>query len=658
MSSTASVGGLVSGLDTNSILDQLYQLARTPIRSLEAKKETLSRKALAWSQLEARLINFRTTATPLASPLGFQLLRATSSHLDLATASASSDAVPGSYSFTVQALAQTHQLKSQGYTDIDQTEVGSGTVTITVGSGDPIVIDVDNFTLGELRDAINDSGAGVTAAIVNDGSGTTPYRLIISSQTSGLDGEVDAVVSLAGGTAPTFSDLQAAQDAQIQLGSGAGALSITSGSNTITDGIPGITLQLLDADPATTVNLTVSQDNTAIEGRINDLVETYNAIIEFFSEQFSYDATTGQSGTLFADYRLQNLQMDLVAAVTNQVTGLTAGSRSLADLGIRSDSTGKLIVDAATLSAALAADIDDVVNVFAAVGEAADSAITYLAATTDTQPSGSAGWDVDITQVATQSRVTGGVAQNVPLAADETLTIQGVNISLTAGMTQAQVVAAINAVEDQTGVTAIATDASGQGSGAYLTLTRSAYGSAYHLSALASLSNQGGNDTSGLGNVTVTDETPGGESGVGTGAAGFDVDGTIGGESATGSGQRLTADSGDPHGLALLVTATETGSYGNVVFTVGAAEAAFRVVVDATDTYEGTIAAARDLIDDTITDIDQEIARLDGLIEQEQTRLRASFARMEEALAKFESQSQLLTRYVSQMQANSSGSSS
>jgi flagellar hook-associated protein 2 len=246
----------------------------------------------------------------------------------------------------------------------------------------------------------------------------------------------------------------------------------------------------------------------------------------------------------------------------------------------------------------------------------------------------------------------------VPLAADETLTIQGVNISLTAGMTQAQVIAAINAVEGQTGVTASATDASGQGSGTYLTLARSAYGSAYHLSALSSLSNQGGNDTSGLGNVAVTDETPAGESGVGTGAAGLDVEGTIGGESATGSGQRLTADSGNPHGLALLVTATEAGSYGNVVFTVGAAEAAFRVAVDATDTYDGTIAAARDLIDDTITDIDQEIARLDSLIEQEQTRLRASFARMEAALAKFESQSQLLTRYVSQMQANSSGSSS
>ncbi len=154
--------------------------------------------------------------------------------------------------------------------------------------------------------------------------------------------------------------------------------------------------------------------------------------------------------------------------------------------------------------------------------------------------------------------------------------------------------------------------------------------------------------------MTVTEETPGGESGGGTGAAGLDVEGTIGGESATGSGRRLTADSGDPDGLALLVTATETGSYGNVVFTVGAAAAAFRVVVDATDMYDGTIAAARELIDDTITDIEQEITRLEGLIELEQERLRASFARMEVALANFQSQSQFLSNYTDQMQANSS----
>ncbi len=278
MSSAASVGGLISGIDTNSILDQLYQLARAPIQRLEAEKETLNTQSVAWSHLEARLINFRTNACQLASPAGFLVYAAATSHPDLVTATASSSAVAGTYTLNVQALAQTHQLGSQGYADTDQTEVGSGTVSITVGDGDPTVIDVDDFTLAELRDAINDADAGVSAAIINDGSDTDPYRLLLTSKTGGLDGEMSLGISLSGGTAPTFSDVQPAQDAEIKLGSGAGAITISSGSNTFDDVIQGVTFTALDADPTTTVTLTVTRDNQAIQSRITDLVETYNSL--------------------------------------------------------------------------------------------------------------------------------------------------------------------------------------------------------------------------------------------------------------------------------------------------------------------------------------------------------------------------------------------
>ncbi len=653
MSSAASVGGLISGIDTNALLDQLYQLARAPIDRLEASKQALNAQSIAWSSLEVRLLNFRTAASQLSSPASFDLYTASASHSDLVSASSSASAVPGVYLFTVDALAQTHQLKSQGYADTTGTEVGSGTISITVGDADPTVIDVDNFTLAELRDAINAADAGVSAAIINDGSDTTPYRLILTSQTSGLDGEMVVTPSLAGGTPPTFSDLQAAQDAQITLGSGAGAITITSGSNTIADAIQGVTLQLLDSDPATTVTLTVSRDTSALQNRVFDLVETYNAVVDLFAEQFYYDSETEQAGTLFANFQLQTIQQNLSAALTNAVVGLDAEFHSLSELGIHTLSTGKLSYDSTQLAAALADHLPDVIDLFAAVGKTTSSAVAYLGATGDTQPSGIDGWAVEITQVATQSRVTAGVAQTSALAADETLTLNGVNVYLTAGMTQTQVVDAINALENQTGVTASATDANGEGTGNYLTLTRLPYGSAYHLTGVSTLSNQGGNDTSGLGSVTVTDESPLGESGAGTGAAGLDVEGTIGGEEATGSGQRLTADAGDPEGLQLLITADSPGSYGSVFFTVGAAEAAFRVSVSATDTSGGTVALAQEYITGSLSDIDEEIARLEAVIEQEQERLRAAFVRMEQAIGRFQAQSQFLASQFAQMQANS-----
>ena len=658
MSTNLSIGGLISGIDTNAILDQLYQFAQAPILRLESRKSALRDQSVAWSQLEGQLLGLRTMSAQLASPATFDACLATTSQPNLVTASATAAAVPGSYLFTVEALAQTHQLASQGYADTDQTEVGSGTITITVGDGAPVVIDVDNYTLAELRDAINEADAGVSAAIINDGGETTPYRLIVTSRTSGTEGETDLVTSLTGGTPPTFSDLQAAQDASIKLGSGAGAITITSSTNTIKDAISGVTLNLHQADPTTSVTLTVAEDTAKIQGLVTDFVAAYNTIVDFFAGQFYYDSDTNTSGTLFGDYRLQALQRYLGAAVTGQVVGLSKGLRALADVGITRSTGGKLVIDSAALSSAVASQLDDVMRLFAATGEATDSAVQYLTATADTAASGLEGYAVAITQAAARARVTAGAAQTEVLVADETITLNGVAVSLTAGMTQAEVIEEINSHQTQTGLVASATGADGTGEGNYLSITRAAYGSAYHVAGVSSASNQGGNATSGLGNVTVTDESPAGESGTGTGASGLDVEGTIGDEAAAGSGQLLTASEGDPKGMCLLVTATAPGSYGSVMFTAGIAEAAFRVVLDATDITNGTVATVQSYLTDSVTEIDSEIARLQELIAREQERLRASFARMESALAQFQAQSQYLTNQFSQIQANSSNSGS
>lgn len=655
MSSTASVGGLISGLDTNSILDQLSAAARAPITRLEQKKQTLQTQSAAWSQLEAFLLRFRTAAVQLASPADLDVKTATVSRPSMVTASPTAAAAAGTYLFWVDSLAQTHQLASQGYADVDHSEVGSGTVSIAVGGANPVVIQTDGLTLAELRDAINAADAGVTAAIINDGSREAPYRLVLTSQTSGLDGQMEVQVSLAGGQAPIFSQLQAAQNAQLRLGSGPGAIIVSSPKNAISDAIPGVTLQLLDADPTAPVTITVAADVQTLQARIDEFVDAYNQIADFVAQQFSYDAETEQAGTLFADFSLQSLQHELISAVTQQVTGL-GGLASLSALGIRLDSSGKLVQTKSAVAEALRNNAEDVLRLFAAVGTTSDPRVTYLGSTRETAPSGPGGWAVEITQAARQARVTAGVAQTEPLSADETLIVQGVSIHLSAGMTQAEVIDAINAYQQQTGVTASATGADGEGVGAYLTLTRTAYGSAFHLSASSSRSSALAG-TTGLGNVVVTDSSPGGESGTGTGHGGLDVAGTIGGQRCTGSGQRLTAQSGDPAGICLLVSGNQTGSRGTVVFTVGVGEAAFRAAV-ASAAPTGALARAQERISDTTRDLDQEIARLEDLVSQEQERLRTTFARMEEALGRFQSQSQFLAAQFAQMRANSSAKAS
>jgi flagellar hook-associated protein 2 len=655
MSGTSSIGGVISGLDTNSILDKLSQISQAPVKRLQAQQDTLRAKSAAWSQLEARLLLLRASAAPLASGSAFRAQNVALSRPELAAATASSDAVSGSYTFSVERLAQSHQIASQGFADTTETEIGSGTISLKVGDVYPTVITVDGFTLSELRDAINAADAGVSAAIVNDGS-STPYRLVLTSKTSGMTGGMQVEASLGGGTAPVFADLQTAQNAEIRLGSGPGAITVTSSSNRVEGAIPGVTIDLLNSSPGAPVSVSLSRDTSGIQKQVSDFVVSYNAIVDFFAAQFSYSPDTNESGTLFADYRLESLQSELSFAITGQITGVGVGAqlRSLADIGLRTLSDGKLSLDTTALTAALNANPDGVARVFARVGTTTNPAVMYVSSTTDTMASGAAGWEVEITQAATRARVTAGGAQAGALDANETLTVRGTAIELTAGMTQADVIAAINAHQRETGVAARATDANGLGTGNYLTLTQVSYGSAHHLDAVSTRSN-GSGSSSGMGNLSVSDQNAVGEGGLGTGAAGTDVQGTIGGEAATGSGQRLTGISGAPKGLALLVTGDAPGSYGTVTFTVGGAENAFRAAFAATSGDTGTIRSAQTEIGDLITNLDGGIVQAQATADQETERMKTAFARMEAALGQYQTQSQYLTGQIQQMRNASGG---
>jgi flagellar capping protein FliD len=117
----------------------------------------------------------------------------------------------------------------------------------------------------------------------------------------------------------------------------------------------------------------------------------------------------------------------------------------------------------------------------------------------------------------------------------------------------------------------------------------------------------------------------------------------------------LTGAAGASKGLALLVTANAPGSYGKVVFAIGAAAAALGLTISATNTVDGTIAAAQSSLESRIADMDEEVARLRATADQESERMRTAFARMETALGKFQAQSQYLSGQFTQIANNGAG---
>jgi flagellar hook-associated protein 2 len=188
-----STSGLVSGLNTDEIISQLLSLKRQPITLLEQRQTTIQTKLASLLNVSTKVSDLKNAAASLNHIENFNTRNVSvsknASGVDIVTATVSSDAVKGSHTVEVSQLAQAHKIAAQGFSDENTTAVasGSGKFSFKAGAGGAVtdITVTSTMTLQGLRDAINNAKAGVTASIVNDGTATNPYRLVLNSDTSG-----------------------------------------------------------------------------------------------------------------------------------------------------------------------------------------------------------------------------------------------------------------------------------------------------------------------------------------------------------------------------------------------------------------------------------------------------------------------------------------
>jgi flagellar hook-associated protein 2 len=339
---------------------QLVAIKRQPIVRMEERKSLYQQQLSAFSDLETKLKALRDAVAALDSSREFGSLNASSSDEDLLTAEASSLANPGSYEITVSALATYQKDVSQGYADLTEN-VGSGTITFTVdGEAKQVTLANPVNSLADLRDAINDAGAGVYATILNDGSETTPYHLILTSEESGTAAAFTADFSgLNGGTTPVFTNLTAAQNAALTIDT----IPVTSATNIVVDAITGLTLNLHNADPAAASTVTVETDSEAITAKIQDLVDVYNDLFAYLASQ------NEEEGTLRGHSAVRTIKSRLQTLFTFPLPDWTGDFSMFAQIGISQGEGGQLEFDSARFQEALGEDYADVRNLFAANGD-------------------------------------------------------------------------------------------------------------------------------------------------------------------------------------------------------------------------------------------------------------------------------------------------
>ncbi|MHB1645193.1 MAG: hypothetical protein EVG15_02315 [Candidatus Acididesulfobacter diazotrophicus] len=196
--------GPASGINYSQILSALQQYLSEPITVLQTESEVYKTQLSAWQTIGKDLTNLNSAAQALASPSLMQSYTATSSNSSVATATASSSALPGTYSFTVNQLAQANEIGSQGVASTSTTVAGSGTgtfnITVNGTTTDVTLNSTTGYTLSDLAQTINNSNAGVSASIINDGSANSPYRLVLTSNTTGTNSAISITNNLSAGT--------------------------------------------------------------------------------------------------------------------------------------------------------------------------------------------------------------------------------------------------------------------------------------------------------------------------------------------------------------------------------------------------------------------------------------------------------------------------
>jgi flagellar hook-associated protein 2 len=217
--------------------------------------------------------------------------------------------------------------------------------------------------LSGLKDAINNSGAAVTASIVNTGTSSSPsYKLIVQGKNTGTANDVTVSFAVSDGGSNPFTGggdvVQAADDARFTVN----GLSLTRSSNTVSDAIPGVTFSLLK-DGGASASITVGSDTSAIKDKIKQLVDSYNAVTKVVGDQFTLNAATGRQGTLAGDAIARASVARLRTALGN-ASGGDGSIRSLSDIGIRFQKDGSLKLDDAKLSSALSSNPQGVQNLF------------------------------------------------------------------------------------------------------------------------------------------------------------------------------------------------------------------------------------------------------------------------------------------------------
>ena len=387
---TISSLGLGSGLQAEEIVTKLVALEKEPLKALVRKETQVKAQVSAFGQIQSQFSALSEVATRISSPSAYSARVASSSNTAAATITALPTTAATSFTLDVDALAQSQSISSSQIPT--GALVGAGTLTFQLGTfsgsgasftaGGSAAVEVvatETDTVATLAAKINAANAGVIATPFSDGS---QERLLLRSKDTGeaagfrvlatetvADGDVAAGLSRfnfdpslldAGvpyGFASPANSAQFGSDAKARIN----GLAVTSKNNTLTNNIPGVTINLTattttffnnvgGTEVKSPVTLAIREDVTPAVKTVQDFIDAYNALNTSLVDLTKFDKETNTAGLFQGDSAVVGLQ----SVLRNIASSVSSGSafQRLTDVGIERQLNGNLSLNTTKLSTA------------------------------------------------------------------------------------------------------------------------------------------------------------------------------------------------------------------------------------------------------------------------------------------------------------------
>ena len=370
-SSIVNTLGAGSGIDVKALAQSLVDAEKTPKKErIDEKIAKTEAKITGYGAVKFALSELKNAFAKINDASDFNSIKPSNTQPSAFGVTASSTAEAGSYSIEVVRTALAQRTASSNFA-ARSTPLNGGAafkLNLTVGGVSKGDINVTTATPAGMASAINGAKLGVTAQLINTGSG---FNVVVTGETGAAqnfsltsdDGTATGNNPKVPVTGVSFTtSLQTATDASFKVN----GLTVTRGSNTVNDVIEGVTLDLF-ASTTGAARLDLNRDTAGIKDNLKGLVTAYNdfeSTLKILGDRASEVEDFG--GALAGESLLQSVRNQVRALVTNTSSTPGTNIRAARDVGLSLDRLGKLTLDDAKLDAALQNNFTQVSTMFTA----------------------------------------------------------------------------------------------------------------------------------------------------------------------------------------------------------------------------------------------------------------------------------------------------